>query len=161
MQSLKKERTVTCTPDKLLEVLTNPEFEVQKQKNVSKALDASVKELKRSDAELVYEVHSTEYAKGMTGLDKSKTEAVIIKTRWNLKERHAEWTWEGSQYGKKVSVSGTITIRPQGEHSSLVSTMDVEIKIPLVGGVAEKKTLQTIEATWHKFDALVDTYVNQ
>jgi hypothetical protein len=39
--------------------------------------------------------------------------------------------------------------------------MDVEIKIPLVGGVAEKKALQTIEATWHKFDALVDTYVNQ
>lgn len=161
MQSLKKERAVPCTPDRLLAVLTNPEFEVEKQKNISKALDASVKELKRNDAELVYEIHSTEYAKGMTGLDKSKTEAVVIKTRWNLKERHAEWTWEGSQYGKKVSVSGTISIRPQGEHCQLVSTMDVEIKIPLMGGVAEKKTLQSIEATWHKFDALVDTYINK
>ncbi len=161
MQSLKKERTVACSPDKLLAVLTDPGFEVAKQKDVSGALDASVKEQKRNDAELVYEVHSTEYAKGMTGLDKSKTEAVVIKTRWNLKERHAEWTWEGSQYGKKVIVSGTITIKPQGEHSHLVSTMDVEIKIPLVGGVAEKKTIQTIDHTWPRFDALVDTYVNK
>jgi acetoin utilization deacetylase AcuC-like enzyme len=159
MQSLKKERTVSCTPDKLLAVLTDPAFEVAKQKNVSGALDASVKETRRNDAELAYEVHSTEYAKGMTGLDKSKTESVVIKTRWNLKEHHAEWTWEGSQYGKKVSVAGTITIKNQGENSHLISTMDVEIKIPLVGGVAEKKTISTIDSTWAKFDALVDEFL--
>jgi hypothetical protein len=161
MQSLKKERIVTCSPERLLAVLTNPEFEVAKQKDVSGALDANVKETKRTDTELHYDIHSTEYAKGMTGLDKSKTESVVIKTRWNLKERHAEWTWEGSQYGKKVSVSGTITIKPQGDHSQLISTMDVEIKIPLVGGVAEKKTLSTIDSTWPKFDALVDTFINK
>ncbi|PKN46241.1 MAG: hypothetical protein CVU59_06620 [Deltaproteobacteria bacterium HGW-Deltaproteobacteria-17] len=160
MQSLKKERIVTCSPDRLLAVLTNPEFEVAKQKDVSGALDANVKETKRTDAELGYEIHSTEYAKGMTGVDKSKTESILIKTRWNLKERHAEWTWEGPQ-GKKVIVSGSMHIKPQGDHSSLVSTLDVEVKIPLVGGQVEKMVIKEIDKSWPKFDALVDTFINK
>ncbi len=160
MQSLKKERNVTCSPDKLLAVLTNPEFEVAKQKDVSGALDASVKETKRTDSELAYEIHSTEYAKGMTGLDKSKTESIVIKTRWNLKERHAEWTWEGP-HGKKVAVSGSMHIKAQGEHSFLLSTLDVEVKFPLVGGQVEKMVVKEIDKTWGKFDALVDAYISK
>jgi hypothetical protein len=160
MQSLKKERIFNCSPDHLLAVLTNPEFEAQKQKDVSGALDASVKETKRTDSELAYEIHSTEYAKGMTGLDKSKTEAILIKTLWNLKEHHAEWTWEGP-HGKKVLVSGSMHIKSQGDRCQLVSTLDVEVKFPLVGGQVEKMVAKEIDKTWPKFDALVDLYISK
>ena len=160
MQSIKNERSVECTPDRLLAVLTSPEFEIQKQKDVSGALDASVRETKRSDSELVYEIHSTEYAKGIKGVDKTKTESIVITTLWNLKERHAEWTWVGP-HGKKVVVSGNIHIKSQGEKSLLVTTLDVEVKIPLVGGQIEKMVAKEIDKSWHKFDALIDTYIQR
>lgn len=159
MQSLKKERTVSCSADTLVSVLTLPEFEIEKQKKASGALDATVKEIRRNEEEYVYEVHSMEYAKGVTGIDKSKTESIVIKTRWNLKERHAEWTWEGP-YGKKVAVSGMMQVKPiDDHHCSLLSTMDVEVKIPLVGSQVEKMVLREVEKNWPKFDELIDTYI--
>ncbi len=159
MQSLKKERTVNCSADKLVSVLTHPEFEIEKQKKASGAIDATVKEIRRNDEEAVYEIHSTEYAKGVTGVDRSKTESIVIRMRWNLKERHSEWTWEGP-HGKKVAVSGTMQVKPVDEnHCTLISTMDVEIKIPLVGSQVEKMVIREVEKNWPNFDQLVDAWI--
>ncbi len=160
MQSIRKERPVTCSPEKLLSILTSADFEVHKQKEVNRALDASFKELKRTEDELSYEIHSTEYAKTMTGVDKTKTESILIKTLWNLKEHHAEWSWHGP-HGKKVVVGGNMHIRAQGNGCLLVSTIDVEVHIPLIGGQVEKSVIKAIDKNWHRFDALVDTYINK
>jgi len=159
MQSLRKERNVSCSADKLVSVLTLPEFEIEKQKRASGAIDATVKEIRRNDEECIYEVHSTEYAKGVTGVDRSKTESIVIRTRWNLRERHSEWTWEGP-HGKKVAVSGTMHVKPIDDgHCTLLSTMDIEVKIPLVGSQVEKMVLREVEKNWPRFDELVDAYI--
>ncbi len=62
-----------ASPDKLLEVLIDPGFQDARER-AQGAVGAVVKDVKRTDAEFIYELDTTEYAKSLTGLDKTKTE---------------------------------------------------------------------------------------
>lgn len=161
MNTIKKTRTLDISREKLINILTNPEFEVARETKANGSLEAKVKELSRTDSTLEYEIQVKEYAKGVTGIDKSKTENNTYTYKWDLKNYKADWTYKMSSHGGSVKVFGSIVISDKGGKSQLDNAVNVEIKIPLIGGKIEKKVLSEIENGWPNYDRIVDEWLQK
>ena len=146
-------------PDKLLEVLIDEEYQIARQKSQG-ALEVNVKEVSRSDDRFVFEVHAKEYARGLTGVDKSKTEINVSTYDWDLKAKRGAWTHRTSQ-GDRVRVWGTVQIQPDGENSKLVNDFNIEIKIPLVGGKIEKMVMKEVAKGWANYENVIREHLKK
>ncbi len=160
-KSVEHSRDYPVSVDVLLRAVTDPEYQVLREKSHG-ALEASVKELERSDARLVYEVHVTNYARGMTGIDKSKTEDSHATYTWDLEARRGDWTYT-TPHGDRVKVWGTLQISESRVGSRLSNKLNAEVKIPLMGRRIEKMILKgvsdgqpTFEKTLQDFIAKLD-----
>lgn len=144
-------------PEKLLEVMIAEEYQVARQKSQG-ALEVQVKETSRSDDRLVFEVHAKEYARGITGVDKSKTEINVTTYDWDLKARRGSWKHTTSQ-GERVKVWGTVQIQPDGDKSRLVNDFNIEIRIPLVGGKIEKMVMKEVAKGWANYENVIREFL--
>ena len=138
----------------LLEVLIDPEFEVVQQTTQEGTKDASVKQISRSDKRLVYEVHCVEFAKGVRGIDRSKTENSVTTVTWDLDRMRSSWEYVG-RHGRKVRVWGSGVITSTRSGSRLTSEFNVNVKLPLIGGKIEKVVLKGAEKYWPTYERLV------
>ncbi len=145
-----------CTPDALLEVITLPEFH---EANLTNQGNPKVKvtETSRTDDELRFEAEVEEYAKGVRGINKKKTETTWTYFTWNLKQRTAEWTYKGAH--ARAKVWGDIRIDPDGDGCRLTENFRVDIKIPLVGRGIEKIVIRETEAFWPKYEELINQFI--
>lgn len=141
------------SPDKLLEVLIDEEYQVARQKSQG-ALEVNVKEVSRTDDRFVFEVHAKEYVRGVTGVDKSKTEINVTTYDWDLKAKRGSWK-HSTSHGDRVKVWGNVQIQPDGENSKLVNDFNVEIKIPLMGGQVEKKVMKEVGKSWADYENVI------
>ena len=139
------------TPEKLLEVLLDRDYQIAREK-ANGALEASVNELSRDADRFVYEVHTKEYAKGITGLDKSKTEQAMTTYEWDLTNKQASWRYKGPHPAK---VWGSLHIEPSGDQSKLTAKFNVEIKIPLMGKKIEKMVVKEVKKGWDRFEKVI------
>ena len=142
-------------PDLIQKVISHPEFQVENFKAQGNP-DAKVFEKSRTDAKLVLVAQVTEYAKGVTGIDKSKTEQTTTTYDWDLKARKAAWTYQSPH--SQVRVWGAIRIEASGSGTALTEDINVEVKIPLLGGKIEKMILKEADSYWPKYEKLVADY---
>ncbi|MDY0004388.1 MAG: DUF2505 family protein [Polyangia bacterium] len=142
-------------PDLIQQVLSSPEFQAENFKAQGNP-DAKVFEKSRTDSRLLLVAEVTEYAKGVTGLDKSKTEQTVTTYDWDLLARRATWTYQSPH--SQVKVWGAIRIDASGSGTSLTEEFNVEVKIPLLGGKIEKMVLKEAEAYWPRYEKLVADY---
>lgn len=147
---------VKATPQKLLDTLIDKDFQVAREK-AQGSLGVKVKDISRTDDKYVYEVQSTEYAKGITGIDKSKTELVRTTYTWDLKKKSCTWTYH-SEHGDRIKVYGALAVLEAGENSKLLDELTVEVKIPLVGKKIETKIAEGIEAGFPKYEKVVKEF---
>ena len=147
------------SPDKLLEVLIDQEYQVARQKSQG-ALEVNVKEVSRTDDRFAFEVHAKEYARGITGVNKSKTEINVTTYDWDLKAKRGTWKHSTSQ-GDRVKVWGSVQIQPDGENSRLVNDFNVEIKIPLVGGKIEKMVMKEVGKSWGAYENVIREFIKK
>jgi hypothetical protein len=140
-------------PEKLLEVLIDEEYQIARQKSQG-ALEVQVKETSRTDERFVFEVHAKEYARGLTGVDKSKTEINLTTYDWDLKARRGSWKHTTSQ-GDRVKVWGSVQIQPDGDKSKLVNDFNIEVKIPLLGGKIEKMVMKEVAKGWADYEKVI------
>lgn len=152
-----KTLTVDLDPDRLVEVLTAPEFQEAREK-AQDALEVSYKELRREGDKLVYEVHVTQYARTKTGVDKSKTEQAVTTYDWDLTARRATWVYV-DPHSDRVTVKGSVRVEPKGAGSTLVDDMEVSVKVPLVGGQIEKLIVKEVAKGWPKYEAVLQKAV--
>jgi hypothetical protein len=152
-------QTYPCSPDTLLGVVTNPEFHIARSSLLENPA-ARVEERLRTAARLELAVHCVEYAKGVTGVDRSKTETSVTVYRFDLDARRGEYTYEGSQ-GKRVRVWGDLAVTPEGSGARLTQQFHVEIKIPLVGGTIEGMVLKETAKFWPRYERLVGEFVSR
>lgn len=143
------------SPDLIMKVISDPDFQAENFKAQGNP-DAKVVEKERTEAKLVLLAEVTEYAKGVTGIDKSKTELTITTYQWDLKARRATWVYKSPH--SQVSVSGGIKIDPSGSGTTLTEDIKVEVRIPLLGGKIEKMILKEVDAYWPKYEKLVAEY---
>ena len=147
------------TPEKLLEVMIDEEYQIARQKSQG-ALEVDVKEVSRTDDRFVFEVHAKEYARGITGVDKSKTEINVTTYDWDLTARRGSWKHTTSQ-GERVKVWGTVQVKPDGDNSMLVNDFNIEIKIPLVGGKIEKMVMKEVAKGWANYEKVVREFCSK
>lgn len=143
-------------PETIFKVLTDPEF--MKTNFIKQGhVNAVIREKSRSQDRLVLEAEVTEYAKGVTGIDKSKTEISYTVFTWDIAKRTAEWTYR-SPHGERVKAWGSIRIEPAGGGTQLTEIFNIEIKIPLVGGRIEKTVISKADEHWPAYEELVKTF---
>lgn len=146
---------------RLLEILVNEDFQVQREK-AQGAVSASVTNYKRTDNQVTYDVHTVEYAKGITGVDKTKTETADAHYTWNLATKTCEWTYQpNNAFASKVKVWGSMKMRTVGEETELYSDFNINIGIPLIGGKAESMVLAEVEPGWARHDEVVVEFLKK
>ncbi len=142
-----------ASPDALLEVLLDPDFQVAREK-VQGSVDATVRDIRRTDSEYVYEVQTTDYAKTLTGIDKRKTETANCTYEWDLSRMRCLWSWIGP-HGKKARTWGNLRISPAGGGSTMELDFNIDIKVPLVGRKIEKIVLREVEPGWVRYEKVI------
>jgi hypothetical protein len=145
-------------PDLIMKVISYPEFQAENFKAQGNP-DAKVIEKERTDSKLLLVADVTEYAKGVTGIDKSKTEQSTTSYQWDLRARKATWTYQSAH--SQVKVWGAIRIEASGAGASLTEEFNVEVKVPLLGGKIEKMILKEADAYWPKYEKLVADYARK
>lgn len=161
-QELHKKTRFNASAEHVLKVVTNPEFLVAKEKAMD-SLEASYKELTSDGTTLKYELHTVEYARGMTGIDRSKTEKNVQVVTWNLPNRSCVWSYRSdSIFADRFTVSGDQKVVPAGDGAcDLVSTFKVDIRVPLVGKKIEKMVLEEVDKAWPRYDRTVEEFVKR
>ena len=152
--------TVDATAEKLFAIITTEEFENAKNIKANGSLESVVGNVVKSDTSLEYISTTTDYERGITGVNKKKTEKSKYTYKWDLKAMSATWTMEHPM-GKKVNITGTVKVLPKGDKSELQNTLNVEIKIPLVGKKVEKMIVKEIDEGWHKYEAVVKEFASK
>jgi len=146
--------TFDVAAGRLLEVMTDEAFVVEQHKLDEAVIDAELKEVSRTPARLVQELRATEYARGITGLDRSKRERSTVTFDWDLQAMRCVWNYAG-EHGGRVKVSGEDRIEAAGEGARLRSTWHVDVRVPLLGGQVEKMILKGVEKDRPKYEALL------
>jgi hypothetical protein len=134
------------TPRAIMDIMRNADF-VKESETSRDALTCECTTKEEDDKRHVFEIHTTTYARGATGIDKSKTEDNRTLVTWNKETYSARWDWSGA-HGKMAKVSGTHNLTEKGGKTELRMTMDVEISIPMVGRMIEKKVKSGFEEQW-------------
>ena len=157
--SFKRITKIGVNPDKALEVLVDPEFQVARETAQDTCVGAKYREISKSGDKLVFEVTNTEYAKGVKGVDKKKTEEVTYTYTWDLAKRSCSWDYRSKHSNKGVKVWGSLRVEEKGSDSLLHDEFTVEVKIPLVGGKIEKTILKEVEAGWPKYEKVLNEWM--
>lgn len=140
----------------VLRVLTSPEFQ-EANHRLQGAISVRVEILESGEDRIVFDSHVTEYAKGLRGLDQSKTEKTVTKNDWDLVNRKCEWSWRGP-HGDRAKSWGTLQLTADGGDAVLVQEFCVDIKIPVVGGQVEKLVVKGAKKAWPRYEATVNAF---
>ena len=143
--------------DELLEIMTDPAY-IEKAEKAQGALEVTIKELSRSEQAMVNEVKAKVYSRGLTGIDKSKTETNQTTNEWDLSARKAKWTLS-TTHSDRVRVWGAVRIEASGEQADLIPEVNVEVKIPLLGGKIEKYVGKEIEKSWPRYEQTIRDFI--
>ncbi|MBW1807664.1 MAG: DUF2505 family protein [Deltaproteobacteria bacterium] len=143
--------------DELLEIMTDPAY-IELAEKAQGALEVTIKELSRTDQAMVNEVKAKVYSRGLTGIDKSKTEINQTTNEWDLTARKSKWTLS-TTHSERVRVWGAVRIDESGEHADLIPEVNVEVKIPLLGGKIEKYVGKEIEKSWPRYEQTIRDFI--
>jgi hypothetical protein len=150
--------TLDATAERLLATMTGEPFLIEQHKLDEAVIDVAFREVSRTPTRLVQELLSTEYARGLTGLDRSKRERSTVTFEWDLQTMRCAWSYRGEQ-GGRVQVGGAERIEAVGDRARLTSTWNVEVRIPLVGGQVEKLVLREVEQGRPRYEALLRSHL--
>jgi hypothetical protein len=150
-KTLRRVQGFDVAPDVLLAAVTDPEFVKQRMKPGTSA-GATVREVSRDAVRLVQELHSDDYARTRVGgIDRSRIEPSTTRYEWDLAARECRWTWRGPQ-DARVGLRGRIAVRAAGAGSELETEFEVDVRIPLIGGVVERIIAAEIEEDLPRFE---------
>lgn len=156
-------KTLTKTTDLefstglVLQVLTDADYVCAQASSRDEVVDATYKETSRSDERLVFEVHTTEHARGLTGIDRSKTEPAVQRSDWDLQARTCRWAYEGA-HSDRFTFRGRTTVEPRGDQTRVTVEYFVDVSIPLLGGRIEKAIIKELEAAHPSYGQLIRRY---
>lgn len=129
---------------KLLEALLSPGYQIESAKLDDAVKDARFEILARSAERATCEIRSTEYERGMTGIDRKRTVETTTRIEWDLTAMSSTWVYANPSQAR-FKLSGQSRIEPSAGGCRLVSEATVEVKIPLVGGKVEGMVVEGME----------------
>lgn len=150
---LRKTFQLDSTPDQVMNAIRSPAT-IEDSEKSREALQVKVTDLRRTDDLHEYEIMTVTYSRGVTGIDKSKTDENHTKVTWDLKARRGTWVWTGP-HGQKVKVSGSYELQPDGTGTRMALAVEIDVSIPLVGRVVEGKVSDGFQENWPKYVDIV------
>lgn len=160
-RTLRSSTRYEAPAEDLLRVLTDPDFEMTRQKMDEALKEVAFQEISRSDQQLIYELQATEYARGMTGLDKNKTVRTVTRKEWDLVARTSHWTYRSEDQEGRFRIWGEQRLEPSGEATILHADFHAEVKIPLLGKKIEKLILDGVEKARPEQEALLRRFLDK
>jgi hypothetical protein len=144
------------SPDAMLRIMTDPAL-LARQHRLQGAVEVEVEDSERSDERLVQTVKVREYWRNLKGVDESRIEKAQTVYTWNLAARSCMWTYRGPR-GKQVRIGGAIGILPFEDGCRVLSDVTVEVPVPILGRILEKRIGAEIEAGFAPFEELLHEF---
>jgi carbon monoxide dehydrogenase subunit G len=147
---------VDAPPEKVGAAMRNPAL-IEESEKARDAISVRITDREKTDQRHQYEVLVVSPARTVKGIDKTKTEDNRTTVTWNLPGLSAKWSWTGV-HGPKVKIEGGYELKPNGAGTSLRMYAEIDIGLPLVGGMIEKKIKEGFESAWPDYVARVSKY---
>lgn len=157
---LEREFTVNLGREALSAAMRSPDL-IQESENSRNCIKADIRQVSQDDDHHAYEIDVENYGRSLKGEDRSKREHSTTKVRWDLKAMVRRWTWSSDAYGDKVKVTGEDHLVEVGGGTKLQMRADIDVRIPLVGRVAEKKVKAGFEENWPNYVKLLEDFVRR
>lgn len=149
MKKQQKDFFVDIPPEKMARAMRDPEH-IERNEKKRDALEVNIKDIEKTDKRHVYEIHSVNYSRSIKGVDRTKTENVVNRVTWDLEKLEGNWKVAISNR-EKVSVTGGYKVAPDGAGSKVTMYVSIDIRIPLVGKVAERIVEGKFVEEWPKY----------
>lgn len=154
--NLEKTFHIAAPAKKVMDLMRQPEL-IEEDNKSRHALSVSIKDLQKTKDVHEFEVHTENYARGLTGINKSKTETDVVTINWNLKEKNSTWKWRGSnEMANKATITGATVLKEKSGGTDAVMTVDVDIPVPVIGKRIAKVILAEFEKQWPNYIALLN-----
>ncbi len=144
---------VAAAPSAVCAAMRNPEM-IEASERSRDAKEVKITPITSTDDVDEYEIFVVTPARGVTGIDHSKTEENRTRVRWDLRNHRGTWTWSGV-HGPRVKVHGTYALTTESDGCRLVLTADISVGLPVVGKVVERKVKAGFEQNWPPYVDLV------
>jgi len=140
------EHLIPAPVEAVLAAYRDPEFYVQKLKN-SGALSVEILEREEyPDGRVRLKARATERSRVPAFLRKSDVDEYMDENVLNPADRTLTWRITPKTGADKVFLSGRVEFHPDGaDRTRIVFHTELEVKIPLIGGKAEKIGLANTE----------------
>lgn len=144
-KSYKFEDRVQIPLGRVEEILTDPQMREEEATKIAGALEASCQVEERGDVKRMV-VHQKEHGYSVDGKrDTSKVEDVTLTIDWDTRKHACRWQWRMASQGERVRIDGSTTLRQDDDATLVIETGDVDVKVPVVGRVAEGKIVKGIQ----------------
>ena len=158
---LEKTFTVNAPDQKVLGAIRNPEM-IEESERSRDALAVNIADVTKTDAAHTFVIRVKQYAMGVKGVDKSRTEESETTVTWDLNRGRGTWVWKGSGIQSKLAkVSGGYELTAKGKQTEMKLWTDVEIPIPVLGKVIMKKVAKGFEENWPPYVERVERWANK
>ena len=137
---------LAAAPDAVCAAMRNPEI-IEESERSRDAKEVRITSLTSTDDVHEYEIFVVSPARGVTGVDHTKTEENRTRVRWDLRSLSGTWSWTGV-HGPRVKINGTYALTPDGEGTRLVLAAEISVGLPVVGKVVERKVKAGFEENW-------------
>jgi len=154
MRHFEKTFRTTAEPILFAAAMRDPKH-IIRQEYARNAVKCSVSDIEKSDDHHIYEVHSVGFARTAAGVDKSRTEKTIVVIHWDLASFEARWR-AVTEHGRNVTIRGSYAVDAADSGSSVTLSVNIDIRMPLIGPMAEKIVEQEFRTQWPKYIRATD-----
>jgi hypothetical protein len=152
--------TLKAPAEKVCASMRSPELINESEKSRG-ALNVQVTDRENNDTRHQYEIKFDQYKRGLKGIDKSKTETMRTEVDWDLTKPEGRWVFHHPEYGKRVNVTGGYSVKAKGNDAELTMFVQIEVKLPVVGKLIEKKVEEGFLSEWPKYIARLEKFAQE
>lgn len=154
--------TVPVSLEDLVTVLTSEAYNLDSEKMREGVVSSEYKLKEQDDARTVYEMHTTEYSRSKTGgLDKTSHTHTILTHRYTASNKTLTWVYGNAKGSSRLELSGVYTLTPLGDQTRLEHEVEINVRIPLIGGRISKFIGKQFEGTFPEHQVLLKKHLTE
>jgi len=147
-------------PDRVARVLYCAAFNIAAERLREETVSSEYTLLEQDDERIVYELHTVERQRSMTGSLKRTTFTSTNVTTYDVRTRTMRWTYRG-QLGDRARFSGVYHLHDEGQGTRLVHEITVDVRIPLIRRALTNAVCRALARAWPDFERLLKVYLRR
>lgn len=139
---------VDASLERAIQVLCSPQYNVEAEKLRRDPISTEYRLIAEDDDRKVFELHSVEWERTRTGKP-NRSKKVSRVTRFTWSAARGQLSWELLDAGRsRIAVTGRYRLTADGDGTRLEREVDIEVKLPLVGGAVASVIQRQLEESW-------------